>query len=63
MAPDQLQLALGRFWLIAMALSGDGWFRVITDVFWWMVLDGRGWFLVPADGFRWIQVVFKDLQF
>ena len=46
-----------------MDLSGDGWFRVIADVFEWMVLDGCGWFWVPVDGFGWIQFVFRDLQF
>ena len=40
-----------------MALSGDGWSRVIIDIFGWMVLDGCGWFWVPADSFGWIQVV------
>ena len=46
-----------------MALSGDGWFRVIADVFEWMVSDGCGWFWVLANGFEWIQVVFRDLPF
>ena len=46
-----------------MALSGDGWFSVIGDVFEWMVVDCYGWFWVLADGFGWIQVVFRYLQF
>ena len=46
-----------------MALSGDVWFRVIVNVFGWMVLDSCGWFWVLADSFVWIQVVFRDLQF
>ena len=46
-----------------MALSGDGWLRVIVDVFEWMILDGCGWLWALADGFRWIQVVSRDLQF
>ena len=46
-----------------MALSGDGWLRIIDDAFGWMVLDDCGWFSVLADSFGWIQVAFTDLQF
>ena len=46
-----------------MALSGDGWSRVIIDIFGWMVLDGCGWFWVPADSFGWIQVVSEICSF
>ena len=46
-----------------MVLSGDGWFRVIVDVFGWMVLVGCGWFCVLAASFGWIQMVFRHLQF
>ena len=53
MVSDQLQLVLGRLWLMVDSfLSGYGWFRVIVDVFGWMVLDECGWFWVLADGFR-----------
>ena len=35
-------------------MSGDGWFRVIADIFGWMVFDGFEWFWVLADRFGWI---------
>ena len=40
-----------------MVLSGDGWFRVIADVFggwFWMVVDGFGCFQMVLGGFRWL---------
>ena len=40
-----------------MALSGDGWFRMIVDVFEWMFLDGCESFWILADSLGWIQVV------
>ena len=42
MVSDQLQLILGRFWLITcgFVLGGDRCFRVIVDVFVLMVLGG-----------------------
>ena len=49
---DQLQLDLGRFWLIFWVVSsGYGWFRVIAHVFGCMILDGSGWFWMLVDGF------------
>ena len=34
-----------------MVLRVDGWFRVIADIFGWMLLDDCGEFWVVADGF------------
>ena len=46
-----------------MALSGDGCFRVIVDIFEGMVLDGCGWLWVLPNSLGWIQIVFRDGQF
>ena len=43
-----------------MVFSGNGWARVIADVFVWMVLDDCGWFWLVEDvlgGFRWFSEV------
>ena len=43
-----------------MALSGDGWFRVIADIFGWMVLDGCdgfGCLQMVLDGFGWFSEI------
>ena len=53
-----------------MALSGDGWLRVIADVFGWMVVDGCGWFwvlvdrfLVDSGGFQVFAVLLATMKF
>ena len=46
-----------------MDLSGDGWFRVIADVFEWMVLDGCGWFWVDSVGFQRFTVLVATVKF
>ena len=43
-----------------MDLSGDGWFRVIADIFGWMVLDGCdgfGCLQMVLDGFWWFSEI------
>ena len=51
MVSDQLLLDLGRFWLIVGGSSGDGWFKMIADVFGCMIWAGSGWFWMLAKGF------------
>ena len=51
------QILAKILWVVS---SGDGWFRVIADVFGLTVLVGCGWFSVHADDFGWFQVVFGD---
>ena len=46
-----------------MVSSGDGWFRLIADVFGCMVLDGSGWFWMLADGFLWFAVSVATVKF
>ena len=41
-------------------MSGDGWFRVIADIFGWMVLDGCdgfGCLQMVLDGFGWFSEI------
>ena len=38
-----------------MALSGDGCFRVIVDIFDWMVVDGFRCLQIVLGGFRWFS--------
>ena len=42
-----------------MALSGDGWFRVIVDVFgcFWMVVNRFGCLQIVLGGFRWFYEI------
>ena len=46
-----------------MVSSGDGWFRVIADVFVCMVLDGSGWFWMLVDGFLRFAVSVATVKF
>ena len=46
-----------------MALSGDGWLRVIADAFGWIVLDGCGWFWVNSGGFQRFAFLVATVKF
>ena len=46
-----------------MALSGDGWFRVIADAFGWMVLVACRWFWVDSGGFQRFSVLVGTVKF
>ena len=46
-----------------MALSGDGWFRVIADAFGWMVLGACRCFCVDSGGFQRFSVLVGTVKF
>ena len=44
-------------------MSGDGWFRVIVDVFGWMVLGACRWFWVDSGVFQRFAVLVATVKF
>ena len=59
MASDQLQLVLGRFWLIVGGF--EWWWLIYGDCrcFVWMVVNSLGCLEMVLGGFRWFSVIYS----